>query len=97
MDLIGLIVNLAVGAGLGWLAQTLIRTAIPGLVGNIVLGIIGALFAQLLFRFVGIAPEGIIGTSILAAAGAGLLIFLVLYLDHANKNAANPCRRGGRL
>ena len=95
MDLIGLIVNVAVGASLGWLAQTLIRTAIPGLVGNIVLGTIGALFAQLLFRFAGIAPEGVIGTSILATAG--LLIFLVLYLDHADKNAANRCHRGGRL
>ncbi|MDA0824642.1 MAG: GlsB/YeaQ/YmgE family stress response membrane protein [Proteobacteria bacterium] len=96
MDLIGLMINLAVGAGLGWMAQKQVRTANPGLVGNIILGIIGALFARLLFRIMGIAPDGIIGTLSLAAAGAGLLILLVLYLDNEKNNAANPCRRSGK-
>jgi uncharacterized membrane protein YeaQ/YmgE (transglycosylase-associated protein family) len=96
VDLIGLMINLAVGGGLGWIAQKRVRTANPGLIGNIILGIVGALFARLLFRIMGIAPEGIIGTLSLATAGAGLLILLVLYLDTEKNNAANPCRRGGK-
>ncbi|MFT4563830.1 MAG: putative membrane protein YeaQ/YmgE (transglycosylase-associated protein family) [Gammaproteobacteria bacterium] len=97
VDLLELIVYLAVGAGFGWVAQRLIRTANPGLVGNIILGITGALFARLLFQFVGIAPQETIDALILATSGAGCLIFLVWFLDQANKSVENGSDRRGRV
>ena len=72
-----LFVWLFVGAVAGWLATSLMRTGGFGLVGNIVVGIVGALFGGWLFPQVGInAGAGIINTIITATMGAVVLLFL---------------------
>ena len=76
MDPVGIIVLLAVGAVAGWLAGIIYSGAGFGLVGNIVVGILGAIVAGLLLP--GILPlGGIPGAIVSATIGAIILLFVV--------------------
>ena len=77
MDLTGLIMLLAIGAIAGWLAGKLMRGGGFGLLGNIAIGIIGAVIGQFVFGLLGVIADGIIGSIVTATAGAALLLFLV--------------------
>ena len=77
MDLTGLIVFLAIGAIAGWLAGTLMKGGGFGLLGNIVVGIIGAILGGFVFGLLGISAGGFIGSIVTATAGAALLLFIV--------------------
>ena len=50
MDIQGLIIFLAIGAAAGWLAGTLMKGGGFGLLGNIIVGIIGAVIGGFVFR-----------------------------------------------
>ncbi|MGH1419796.1 MAG: GlsB/YeaQ/YmgE family stress response membrane protein [Hyphomicrobiaceae bacterium] len=76
MDPVALIIMLAIGAIAGWLAGQIISGFGFGLVGNIVVGIAGALLAG--FLFPGLIPiDGIIGQIVNATVGAVVLLFLI--------------------
>ena len=77
MDAQGLIIFLAIGAVAGWLAGTLMKGGGFGLLGNIVVGIIGAVVGGVVFGLLGISAGGLIGSIITATAGAALLLFIV--------------------
>jgi uncharacterized membrane protein YeaQ/YmgE (transglycosylase-associated protein family) len=77
MDIQGLIIFLAIGAIAGWLAGILMKGGGFGLLGNIVVGIIGAVVGGVVFGFLGITAGGMIGSTITATAGAALLLFIV--------------------
>ena len=77
MSVIGLIVYLIIGALAGWMAEKLFTGDGTGLISNIVLGVVGAGFARLLFEFIGIAPHGFIGSMLLASAGAVVLLAMI--------------------
>ena len=75
-----LIVTLVVGAIAGWLAGLVVNGTGFGLVGDIVIGILGALIASFLFPYFGIALTlggGILGAIILAFIGAVILLVVV--------------------
>jgi uncharacterized membrane protein YeaQ/YmgE (transglycosylase-associated protein family) len=76
MDPVAIIVMLAIGAVAGWLAGQIISGGGFGLVGNIIVGILGALVAG--FLFPGFLPlGGLIGQIISATLGAVILLFVV--------------------
>ena len=76
MGPVAIIILLAVGAVAGWLAGLIYSGAGFGLIGNIVVGILGAIVAGLLLP--GILPiGGIPGQIISATIGALILLFLV--------------------
>lgn len=77
MDISDLILLLAIGAVAGWLAGKLMRGGGFGLLGNIAVGIIGAVIGKFVFGLLGITASGLIGSIITATAGAALLLFLV--------------------
>ena len=77
MDLTGLVIMLAIGAIAGWLAGTLLKGGGVGLLGNMVVGIIGAVIGGFVFGMLGISIGGLIGSIITATAGAALLLFVV--------------------
>ena len=77
MDLTELLVLLAIGAIAGWLAGKLMRGGGFGLLGNIAIGIIGAVIGTFVFGLLGITASGFFGSIITATAGAALLLFLV--------------------
>ena len=75
---IGLIALLVVGAGAGWLAGKIVRGYGFGLIGNIVLGIIGAAVGAWLLPKVGLVIGGsLIGWIVNATLGALILLFVI--------------------
>ncbi len=80
MDPIGILVMLAIGAVAGWLAGVIYSGAGFGLVGNIIVGILGAIIAgALLPGFLHF--QGIIGSILSAATGAIILLALVSFVS----------------
>jgi uncharacterized membrane protein YeaQ/YmgE (transglycosylase-associated protein family) len=78
--LTAIIIALVVGAIAGWLAGLLVQGTGFGLVGDIVVGILGALIAAWLFPALGIALTlggGVLGTIIMAFIGAVILLVIV--------------------
>lgn len=83
MDITGLIIFLAIGAVSGWLAGTLMKGGGFGLLGNIVIGIVGAVVGGFVFGLLGIKAGGLIGSIITATAGAALLLYIVRLIKKA--------------
>ena len=81
MELQSLIIFLVIGAVAGWLAGLLMRGGGFGLLGNIVVGVIGAVFGGWLFGVLGISlgglVNGLVDSLITAVAGAAVLLFIV--------------------
>jgi uncharacterized membrane protein YeaQ/YmgE (transglycosylase-associated protein family) len=79
-----LIIFLIIGAVAGWLAGQIIAGGGFGLVGNIILGIIGAFVAGWLLPRLGIyIGGGIIGDIINAAIGAIVVLLVIGLLRRA--------------
>ena len=83
MDTQGLIIFLAIGAIAGWLAGLLMKGGGFGLIGNIVVGIIGAVVGGLVFGFLGISAGGLIGSIVTATVGAVVLLAIVRVIKKA--------------
>ncbi|MCO6180997.1 GlsB/YeaQ/YmgE family stress response membrane protein [Ciceribacter sp. RN22] len=78
MDVQGLIILLLVGLVAGWLASQLVRGGGFGIIGDLVVGVVGALLAGLLFPALGLGiGGGILGSIIAATVGAIILLFLL--------------------
>ncbi len=78
--LTALIVALIIGAIAGWLAGLLVQGTGFGLVGDIVVGILGAILATWLFPALGIVLTlggGLFGAIIMAFIGAVILLVVV--------------------
>ena len=74
----GLLVILFVGLVAGWLAGKVVRGAGFGIIGDIVIGIAGALIASLLFPKLGIRlGTGLVSEIIYSAIGAISLLLVV--------------------
>lgn len=80
MQGIGLIAFLVIGAVAGWLAGKFMKGSGFGLVGNIVVGIVGALIGGFVFGLLGINVGGFIGSLVMATVGAVLLLYIVRLL-----------------
>jgi uncharacterized membrane protein YeaQ/YmgE (transglycosylase-associated protein family) len=74
--MIGLIGMLLIGAIAGWLAGQLFRGVGFGVLGNIAVGIVGALIGGFLFGNVFIVG-GLLGQIICATIGAVILLFVI--------------------
>jgi len=72
-----LIYFLLIGMAAGWLAGKLMEGRSFGLLGNLVVGVIGAILGGFVFRLIGLAATGLLGSLICATAGAVLLLFLL--------------------
>ena len=80
MTLTSLIWFLLIGLIAGWLAGQVMRGGGYGVVGDMIVGVIGALLGGWLFGVLGISAGGLIGSLIVAFVGAVLLIFLLRLL-----------------
>jgi len=84
MDLHNLIVWLLVGAVAGWLAGTLVKGGGFGLIGDIVVGIVGAFIGGWLAGILHIhIGTGIISAIVTATAGAIVLILVLRLVRRA--------------
>jgi uncharacterized membrane protein YeaQ/YmgE (transglycosylase-associated protein family) len=75
----GILVILIVGLVAGWLAGKIVQGTGFGLIGDIVIGIVGAFIASWLFPRLGlhIAASGLVREIIYATAGAILLLIVL--------------------
>lgn len=72
-----LIYFLLIGLAAGWLAGKIMKGAGFGILGNLVVGVIGAILGGFLFRLVGLATVGLLGSLISATVGAVVLLFIL--------------------
>jgi uncharacterized membrane protein YeaQ/YmgE (transglycosylase-associated protein family) len=84
MGIESLLVFLIVGAIAGWLAGLIVKGYGFGLLGNIVVGIVGAFIAGWLFPALGISlGTGIVAAIIHAVIGAVILLVLIRLVKRA--------------
>jgi uncharacterized membrane protein YeaQ/YmgE (transglycosylase-associated protein family) len=84
MSLEGILIILLVGAIAGWLAGLIVRGAGFGLIGDIIIGIVGAFIAGWLMPRLGIhIMSGIVGAIINATIGAVILLLVIRLVRRA--------------
>ena len=66
-----------IGLVAGWLAGQLVKGGGFGVIGDIVVGVVGALLGGVLFRSLGVSGGGLLGSIIVATIGAVVLIFIL--------------------
>lgn len=70
-----------VGIAAGWLAGQFVKGGGFGLIGDLVVGIVGALLGGFIFSSLGIgAGSGLLGSLIVATVGAVVLLLLIRLL-----------------
>jgi uncharacterized membrane protein YeaQ/YmgE (transglycosylase-associated protein family) len=77
IDLQSLIILLIIGAIAGWLAGLIVKGYGFGLIGNIVVGVVGAFIGQYLFPRFGLWGADIVGLIISATLGAIILLIII--------------------
>jgi uncharacterized membrane protein YeaQ/YmgE (transglycosylase-associated protein family) len=75
-----LLVFLCVGIVAGWLAGRIMKGGGFGLLGDMIIGVLGAFVGGWLFGRLGIVTWGLAGTFITALVGALVLLFLARLL-----------------
>jgi uncharacterized membrane protein YeaQ/YmgE (transglycosylase-associated protein family) len=79
MIIVSILIWLVIGAIAGWAAGQIVKGQGFGLVGNIIVGIIGALIADWLLPLLGfLLVGGIVGEIINAVIGAVILLLLAV-------------------
>ncbi len=68
---------LIIGVVAGWLAGQIVKGGGFGLLGDLIVGVIGALLGGFLLGHLGVFPGGLIGSIITATIGAIVLLFLL--------------------
>ncbi len=72
-----LIAFLIIGLIAGWLAGVIWKGQGFGMVGNLVVGVVGAFLGGFMIRFLGFMPQGIIASIITAVIGALVLLWII--------------------
>jgi uncharacterized membrane protein YeaQ/YmgE (transglycosylase-associated protein family) len=73
-----------IGLVAGWLAGQFMKGGGFGVIGDIVVGVIGALLGGFLFRFFGVSlGGGLLGAIIVATIGAVVLIYILRLIKRA--------------
>jgi uncharacterized membrane protein YeaQ/YmgE (transglycosylase-associated protein family) len=83
MEIENLLIFLAIGAVAGWLAGLITKGKGFGIIGNMVVGIIGAVLGGFLFSWLGITAGGLIGSLVMATVGAVVLLFAIRIVKKA--------------
>ncbi len=78
-----LIYFLVIGLIAGWLAGKIMKGSGYGILGDIIIGCVGALIGGYVFGLLGIGGGGLIGSLIVATIGAIILVWLVRLIKRA--------------
>jgi uncharacterized membrane protein YeaQ/YmgE (transglycosylase-associated protein family) len=68
---------LIIGVIAGWLAGQIMKGKGFGLIGNLIVGVIGAIIGGFVFDALGIVAYGLIGSLIASLVGAIILLWIV--------------------
>jgi len=81
------IIFIVIGIVAGWLAGQIVKGGGFGVIGDLVVGVVGAVVAGLLFPRIGLElGGGIIGAIISAAIGAIILLVIARLISGAMRN-----------
>ena len=80
MEIIGF---LLIGLLAGWIAGQVMKGHGFGMVGDVIVGIVGAFIGGFLFRALGITAYGFVGSLVMAVIGAIVLLFLISLVKRA--------------
>ena len=83
MNIQSLLLFLLIGLIAGWLASRIMRSGPYGLVGDLIVGVIGAFFGGWLFDVLGIALGGLVGSLVIALVGAIVLLYVLRLIRKA--------------
>jgi len=74
---VNLVAFLFIGLLAGWLSGLIAKGRGFGLVGNLIVGLVGAFIGGWLFPLLGLSAAGFLSELIMAVAGALVLLFIV--------------------
>lgn len=75
--MLGIIGTLLFGAFVGWIASMIMKTdESQGAIGNIVVGLLGAVIGNAAFGFFGLSSTNLWGRFLIAVVGAVILLFI---------------------
>jgi len=74
---------LLIGLIAGWLAGKIMKGSGYGVIGDIIVGILGAFIGGHVLAWLGVATYGLIGSLLSALLGAIILIFIVRLIKRA--------------
>lgn len=80
MPLKSFVYTLLIGAAAGWLSGLIMKGKGFGLLGNIIVGVIGAFVGGFIFGLVGISATSLLGQLIFAVVGALLFVYLLRFI-----------------
>ncbi|MEW6446337.1 MAG: GlsB/YeaQ/YmgE family stress response membrane protein [Pseudomonadota bacterium] len=84
MDIQSLVLFLVIGLVAGWLASQIMRGGGFGLLGDMIVGVIGALLGGWMFGLLGVSlGGGLIGALLTALIGAIVLLYLLRLIKRA--------------
>jgi uncharacterized membrane protein YeaQ/YmgE (transglycosylase-associated protein family) len=66
-----------IGICAGWLAGQLTKGSGFGLIGDLIIGVLGAVLGGLVFQLLGLAAYGLLGQLVVSTVGAILLLVLL--------------------
>jgi uncharacterized membrane protein YeaQ/YmgE (transglycosylase-associated protein family) len=78
-----LMLFLAIGLLAGWLAGAIMRGGGFGLLGDLIVGVLGAFLGGWVFTLFGVTAYGLLGLLLTALVGALLLLFLIRLVKRA--------------
>jgi uncharacterized membrane protein YeaQ/YmgE (transglycosylase-associated protein family) len=87
MDVEKLIWICLIGLAAGFLAGLVIKGHAFGLVGNLIVGVIGALVGGFVFRLLGLRTSGRLAELLCAFAGAVLLLYLLKFVKNKDSKS----------
>lgn len=83
MDVTSLLVFLVIGLVAGWLASVIMKGGGFGLIGDLIVGVIGAFIGGWVFSLLNISAGGTFGAFITALVGAIILLFILRLIKRA--------------
>ncbi|MCS6906784.1 MAG: GlsB/YeaQ/YmgE family stress response membrane protein [Anaerolineales bacterium] len=77
MDITNLLWFVVIGFIAGWVATRLMRKSSFGLLGNVIVGVLGAVIGGYIFDVLRISASGLLGSLVTAIVGAVVLLYLI--------------------
>ena len=74
-----------IGIAAGFLAGAVVKGRGFGLIGNLIVGVIGAILGGFIFRLLGISANNLLGSLVCAFVGAVVLLFLLRFINGSKK------------
>lgn len=83
IDVISVLLFIVIGLVAGWLAGLVFRGKGFGLLGNLIVGGIGAIVGGIIFNLIGIHFFGLLGNLISAFVGAVIFVLIIILIKRA--------------